>query len=210
MNTIYKTNYKNKIASPYQATYKKNTSSVGNRHPAQEEIDKCVKELNFTAVFSEDKEAVAMFKDKQNLIAFVCTLKLKKANGDVIVGQGRSMNILNQDNKYISRAVKSVWNYAFLDSVSKSARIIDAFQTEDKPISTYSKPVTVTGPISSYKAKEYAGTDSDSEMASEKQKSYLTMLLHSNINDEEECGRLESQLYSLTKSEASEMIQSFS
>lgn len=199
------TTYPSRVKSPYQSTYKKKEYKT-SKHPAYEEIEKCLGRFEFSATFTEDTEAKNMFKDTPNLIAFVCTLK----QGDTVIGIGRAMNALNQSNRYVEKSVQSVYNYSFLDSVSKATRILDSFSPASNVKTANSqvveKPI-VSGRVSSYKVKEISNTET--EMISEKQKRYLTELIYSSDSDMEEKERLVLQLQDLSKAEASDMIQEY-
>jgi hypothetical protein len=187
------TQYKNRVRSPY-ITSNKTATAVVDRHFAEEELAKSIGKFDFSATFTKDDEAVAMFKDTPHLVALVCTLKL----GNVIIGRGRAMNVLGPNNKYIGKAVQSVWNYAFLDSVSKASRIMDTLHLSSEAKSE-DKPVTTTS---------YEIADSTSELITDKQKSYLIELITTNIESEYERNSWISQLDEMTRSEASETIKS--
>ncbi len=193
MNTTYKT----KVASPYQPT-RKTAPVTSSKHPSKEDMAKYLGRFEFSADFEVDTSTVNTFKSINNLIAIVCTLKRKTDSGDyVVVGQGRAMNSLGQNNRYIEKAIKSVWNYAFLDSASKASRILDVF---DSPAD--SKIVTSAG----YTANDFGKP----EMITEKQRSYLLELVNtSSIISDEEKNHWSSTIDDLTKDEASGAIQSF-
>ncbi len=191
MNTIYKT----KVASPYQPT-RKTTPAVTKQHPAEAEIAKCMGAYDFTAVFEKDTHAKEMFKNIPNLIAFVCTIK----RGGVAIGQGKGMSVLNQANKYVEKTVQTVWNYALIDAISKTTRILDSFH------STTDFKMPEVAPLPSYEIKD----SYESEMITEKQRSYLLELVNtSSIISDEEKNHWSSTIDDLTKDEASEAIQSF-
>lgn len=183
MNTLYKT----KVASPYQPVRKTATPNVSKQHPAEPEIARCMGDYNFTALFEKDTQAYEMFKNIPNLIAFICTIK----KDGIAIGQGKGMSVLNQANKYVEKTVQTVWNYALIDAISKTTRILDAFHS-----------TTASG---DYSVKE----PYESEMITDKQRSYLLELINTNVSDNEERDRWSSQISEFTKEEASEAIQSF-
>jgi hypothetical protein len=191
------TEYHKSISSPYQST-RKTAPNISSKHPSKEDMAKYLGRFEFSADFEVDTSTINTFSSIDNLIAIVCTLKRKTKSGDyVVIGQGRAMNSLGQNNRYIEKAIRSVWNYSFLDSASKAGRILDAF---DSPAD--SKVVTSGG---------YTGNDfGKPEMITEKQKSFLLELVNtSSTIDEDERDRWSSQVDDLTKDEASEAIKSF-
>lgn len=187
------TKYQNRVKSPYIASNKTATATV-DRHFAEEELAKSIGKFDFSATFTKDDEALTMFKDTKNLIALTCTLRL----GNVIIGRGRAMNILSQNNRYVGKAVQSVWNYSFLDAVSKASRIMDTLH-----LTSEAKPEDANVTTASYEV-----ADSTSELITDKQKSYLIELINTNIENGYERDSWISQLDEMTRSEASETIQS--
>ena len=69
-----KTNYKPRIASPYQMTREK-TFSMRNKSPIQEEIEKNTGTFRLTIDVKEDKDTISSFKHIPHLISFITTLK---------------------------------------------------------------------------------------------------------------------------------------
>lgn len=58
------------------------------------------------------------------LISLVCTLKLK----DRVIVQGYGSSVLNQNNRYVQRAVHSAMNSAVADSVIRATKVLGTLQ----------------------------------------------------------------------------------
>lgn len=188
-----KTAYRPSIISPVQVMQKKTFDVQDKKHPVREEIAKCVGTYNITAVVEEDIQTQAIMKHIPGLISFLCTL----LRDGKVIAQGYGSSILNSSNKFLLRAVSSAFNSALADATIRATKVLDTFRNPDKS--------AVSAALDeAYEAKnrnEFMGI-------TEKQKSYLSELIHSNITDEEELNRWQSQIDQLTKDEASEAIQS--
>ena len=68
-----KTAYKPSIISPYQTMQKKTFDTRDKKHPAREEIERCVGTYNLTAVIEEDIQTQAIMRHVPGLISFLCT-----------------------------------------------------------------------------------------------------------------------------------------
>ena len=178
---------KYKIKSPYQPKAEK-------KDPLQAEIDKNVGSFTITAVVEEDKATRTSFRHIPGFIAYLCTLK----KGNAIIGVGRGSAILTRMNKWVDRAIRSAYAGSVIDAVIRATRTLDAMylQSNDQKNPGYLN-------------EETTEIDYTPEMASERQKSYLASLVHTNIEDEDERNQWLGDLESLTKEEASEKIQYF-
>ena len=188
-----KTAYKPSIISPYQTMQKKTFDTRDKKHPAREEIERCVGTYNLTAVIEEDIQTQAIMKIP-GLISFLCTL-LKDGR---VIAQGYGSSILSSTNKFFQRAVSSAFNSSLADATIRATKVLDTFRNPDKSAIS-------TALDEAYEAKsrnEFMGI-------TEKQKSYLHELIQINVTDEDERNRWESQINELSKDEASEAIQSF-
>ena len=188
-----KTAYKPSIISPYPAMQKKTFDTRDKKHPAREEIERCVGTYNLTAVIEEDIQTQAIMKIP-GLISFLCTL-LKDGR---VIAQGYGSSILSSTNKFFQRAVSSAFNSSLADATIRATKVLDTFRNPDKSAIS-------TALDEAYEAKsrnEFMGI-------TEKQKSYLHELIQINVTDEDERNRWESQINELSKDEASEAIQSF-
>lgn len=195
MNTIYKT----KVASPYQPPVKRDVFNVSNKnHPIKELIQKYTGIYNLTATFEEDKETAQKLSHFSGVVAFICTIR---KNGQV-VGIGRSHNILSPNNKFLGKVINASFSYSFIDAISKTTRAMDTFLV-DQNIPTQSVVATTDS--------NYVSKDSyESEMITEKQRSYLLELVNtSSIISDEEKNHWSSTVDDLTKDEASNAIKSF-
>lgn len=197
MNTA---TYKPRIASPYQQITRNHPFDISSpKHPVRAEITKHVGKYNLTATFKEDTATTSMFKHIPGLVAFVCTIE---HNGDV-VGIGRSNAVISETSKYFDRIIQGAWGYSLIDAVSKMTRTVDTLRTSpNKPLYDYEKEAMIDD---AYKVKDSQGV----EMITDKQKSYLLELIHTNITREDERTKRSSQIAEFTKEEASRAIQSF-
>ncbi len=183
MNT---TTYKNRIPSPFQ-TMRKN--EFARKDPLREEIEKNIGTFNLSVTVEEDKDTLALFKHVPGpIIAYIATLR----KGSEIVGIGRGSAILSRINKFVDRAVRYAFNASLIDSVVHSAKMLDALYLKGAGVS-----------------EEVNSMDYPSELATERQKSYLRELISVNVIDDKERDQWESQIDELTKDEASEKIQFF-
>jgi hypothetical protein len=193
------TKYQHQVKSPYQATTaRREVFDVTNKnHPVREIIGRYTNSsINLTLSFEEDRETVSKLKN-DSIVAFTCIIR----KGDRILGIGRGHSSLSPVNKYLERTVYTALNYSMIDSLSKATRVLDAFHTgQNLPLQSMVEPVV---------SKGYEMRDSySSDKISEKQKSYLQELISMNVDEDEREGML-TQLDDLTRSEASDMIQSF-
>lgn len=197
MNTV---TFKPRIASPYQVAKKHPFDISASNHPVRKEILKHVGAYELTATFKEDTATTSMFKHIPGLIAFVCTLE----QGGRVVGIGRSNAVISETSKYFERVIQTAWSYSLIDSVSKMTRTIDTLQTvPSKPSYDYQKEAMIDD---AYKARDSYRAE---EMATEKQKKFLSELIHTNIRNEDERNLRVSQIDEFTRQEASKAIQSF-
>ena len=188
-----KTAYKPSIISPYQTMQKKTFDTRDKKHPAREEIERCVGTYNLTAVIEEDIQTQAIMKIP-GLISFLCTL-LKDGR---VIAQGYGSSILSSTNKFFQRAVSSAFNSSLADATIRATKVLDTFRNPDKSA------------ISSALDDAYEARSKNEFMGiTEKQKSYLFELIQTNVDDKEERHRWESQIGQLSKDEASEAIQNF-
>lgn len=195
MNTKYTSN--KRIASPYQPAIKRDVFNVSMAsHPVREIINACVGSFALTATFVEDRETVTKLENP-SIIAFLCTIR----KGDKIIGIGRGHTALSPTNKFVERNIFSALNFSLIDAISKCTRVLNTFHTgQDLPLQSVVEPVVGKG----YNTKDSYNAD----MISDKQKSYLQELINVNLDGEERESAIQT-LDDLTRTEASEMIQSF-
>lgn len=180
MNTAYKPRF----ASPYQVA-KPSTKVKSSESPIQEEIARCTGTYNLSATFEEDKETKKVFDHVHGLVSFLCTLR----NGEKVIGQGRGTSVISRANRFVERNVRFSANASLIDAIVRSTKILDTFYPD----------VEVQAQNQNY---EFVAI-------TEKQKKYLFELIQTNIADEEERKKIEGQLDSLSKEEASSAIQRF-
>ncbi|MBU1557810.1 hypothetical protein KKC45_02515 [Patescibacteria group bacterium] len=195
-----KTIYKNKVESPYQNMSKKAYDFQNPKHPINEEIIKNTGTLNLTATVKQDSPTLSVLKATPGVVAFVCTLM----KDNVVLGEGRSHTIINQNNKYFERSIRFTSNASIIDSVVKSIKTMDALFLNK---TNQEKEIVTDEDI--HEAKLEMEREENKENITDKQKSFLTQLVNTNIADEDEKGRFLSNIPDLTKSEANKAIQSF-
>jgi hypothetical protein len=159
------------------------------KHPIREEIEKHLGVYDITATFEEDMQTSSVF-NHPGLIAYLCTLKI----GSRVIGQGRGMSVLSQSNRYINNSVKFAFSSALTDACVRAGKFPNAFSNDE------------AGPVPSF------GMNSDSYsaatyQASDKQKDFLRGLIDSKVDDEDEKNEMLSNLDTMSKQDASEMIQ---
>jgi hypothetical protein len=154
-------------------------------HPIKAEIAKNIGSYSFVATFEEDREALAAFNNP-GLIAYKCVLKTSDGR---VLGIGHGINVLSMENRYLSKSVKWAHSGAFIAAVTNAVK----FPTLDG-----SPAVSDFGVGNSEIASAFMATD--------KQKSYLRELIMS-LPEEDGREELLSNLDSMTKEDASEMIQ---
>ncbi|MEK7606273.1 MAG: hypothetical protein AAB458_01615 [Patescibacteria group bacterium] len=183
------TTYKPRIPSPFQVTRKPYYQKEMPQDTVRGEITKLLGTYQFSATFEEDTQTAATLKHIPGIIAFVCTIK----KGDQVIGQGRGTSVINQNNRFIVRTIGYAFNASIVDAIVRSTKILDIFRPDAKPHS-------------------WGGADTPEDSfvgITDKQKSYLTELIQSNVADEDEREGWLSQLSELTKDEASQAIQRF-
>ena len=160
------------------------------KDPLREEIEKNIGTFNLSVTVEEDTDTLSLFKHVPGpIIAYIATLR----KGSEVVGIGRGSAILSRINKFVDRAVRYAFNASLIDSVVHSAKMLDALYLKSD-----------TGAIEEMNKMDYP-----SELATERQKSYLRELINVNVIDDKEKDQWESQIDELTKDEASEKIQFF-
>lgn len=175
-----------RIASPYQI--KKDVFNVNNKnHPVHEEVQKCLGSYDLAITFEEDADTIRMFENIPGLVAFLCTVR----KGDKIIGQGRGSAVLNRMNRFVERTVRTAFNASVVDAIIRSTKILDAMHPDADT------------------ALQNMATGYELEGITEKQRSYLTELVHLNVTNEDERTQWESQMDQFTKEEASRAIQAF-
>lgn len=187
-----KTAYQPSIISPVQMMQKKTFDTRDKKHPAREEIERCVGTYNITAVVEEDIQTQAIMKHIPGLISFLCTL----LRDGKVIAQGYGSSILNSSNKFLLRAVSSAFNSALADATIRATKVLDTFRNPDKSASS-----------AALDEADEAKNRNESMPITEKQKSYLFELIQTNVDNEDDRHRWESQIDQLSKVEASEAIQ---
>lgn len=156
----------------------------GEEHPAREAIQQCLGNHTLTAVIEEDMTTLATMKHIDGLVAFLCTL----TKDGKVISQGHGSVVLGPNNRFIQRAIASAFNSALADAVIRATKVLDTFRGKTEGEDSYNDV---------------------SEPATEKQRDYLRQLIYTNVDNDDERERWESQLTELTKSEASKAIENF-
>ena len=162
------------------------------RHPARALIEQCLGKYSLECVVEEDVSATAVMR-QPGLIAFLSTL-LRDGR---VLAQGRGSAILNKANRYLDRAVRSAFNSSISDAAIRATKVLDTF---------IANPIDEQALEEAYQARDVG---SPPPMITDKQRSYLTELIHINISEERERGRMMSDMDSLTREQASEAIANF-
>jgi len=152
-------------------------------HPIKAEIAKNIGSFTFVARFEEDREAIDAFKN-EGLIAYRCLLSTPDGK---IIGIGHGLNVLSQENKWLSKSVKWAHSGAFIAAVTNAVKF----------------PDLSGNPTPDFGANSIASAF----MATEKQKDYLKELIDMNVTNDEERDQLLSNLDTMSRSDASELIQ---
>lgn len=153
-------------------------------HPIKAEIQKNVGSFTFTATFEEDREALAAFKN-EGLIAYRCILATPDGR---TLGIGHGLNVLSQENRYLSKSVKWAHSGALIAAVTNAVKFPDL---SGNPTSDFGLG---------------GGDIASAFMATDKQKSYLKELIM-GLPEENEREELLANLDSMSKEDASELIQ---
>ena len=153
------------------------------KHPIREEIERHLGSFDMTAVFEEDIQSASLYKNP-GVIAYVCTLK----QGDRVIGQGRGITVLSSENKYLGRNVKFAFTSALTDAIVRASKFPDMFAINGDSMPTF-------------------GLSPEVFLATPKQKDFLKELIDMNVADDEERNHLLSNLSSMSKEDASELIQ---
>jgi hypothetical protein len=167
-----------------QGNYAPEPKSVVEAHPIKAEIAKNIGSFTFTATFEEDREALAAFKN-EGLIAYRCILATPEGK---TIGIGHGLNVLSAENRYLSKSVKWAYSGALIAAVTNAVKFPDLS----------GNPTSDFGLNSSEIASAFMATD--------KQKSYLKELIM-GLPEEDEREELLSNLDSMSKEDASELIQ---
>lgn len=169
---------------------KKQMSDVQDgEHPAQKEIRRVVGTYQLTATVEEDKQTLATLGHIPGLIAFICNIK----RGGELIGTGRGSAVLNGMNKFIARTVHFAFNSSVLNAVAQSTKAIDS----------------MVNPSSDLDIEEAEPENVIRERISDKQRSYLTTLVHKNVRDESTLTWWMNQINEMDTKQASDAIKSF-
>ncbi len=172
----------------YQGNYASVSEPQPEEHPIRTEINRHVGTYDISCVFEEDVQSATLY-NHPGLIAYICTLK----QGDRVIGEGRGMSVLSQSNRYIGKSVKFAFNSALIDAVVRTSKFPEIFRTSVTTAPSFGLP------SEAYGAEQYLATD--------KQKSYLKELVDYEISDEDERNQILGNLDTMTKEDASELIQ---
>ena len=148
---------------------------------------------NIVAVVEEDTQTLDAMKQTTGLISFLCTI----TKNNNVLAQGRGSAILSPTNRFINRAVYSAFNSALADGFIRSTKVLDTFRTNAEE----SGAGVALG-------EAYQADSVESTPATLRQLEYLKQLLQVNA-DEEVRDKWMSNLDTLTKFEASELIQQY-
>lgn len=165
-----------------QGNYASMQPSQPEVHPIKAEIEKNIGSFTFVARFEEDNEAKQAF-NHGGLIAYRCVLSTPDGR---TLGIGHGLNVLSQQNRYISKSVKWAHSGALIAAVTNAVKFPDL---SGSPTSDFGMNQDI--------ASEFMATD--------RQKSYLTELI-GNLSDESEREELMSELGTMSKERASELI----
>lgn len=158
-------------------------ASEPTQHPIKAEIAKNLGSFSFTATFEEDREAIAAFKNK-GLIAYRCILATPEGR---TLGIGHGLNVLSQENRYLSKAAKWAHGGAFISAVSNAVKFPDL---SGNPTPDFGANQDITSAF----------------MATDKQKSYIRELIASKVPHEEQ-EEWYAKVDTMSKEDASEAIQ---
>jgi len=186
--TNYKKDYNKKTISPFHQQMQAKVYDYTNpKHPVREAINKNLGSFSLTVKINEDKETLSLFKTP-GLVALLCTLE----KDGRIVGEGRGSSRISQDNRYFEKSIRYAFNASILDAIAKSVKTLDVLHPNKGEIEeVYKTKAIKTEPIT------------------EKQREYLTQLIHSNVADEDTKQEWESNLEDFSRNEASDAIQKF-
>lgn len=200
-----KTNYKPRIASPYQMTQEKTFRVRDKKSPVQEEIEKNTGTFNISVEVKEDKETISSFKHISNLVSFITTLKNEK---NEVVGIGRGSAVVNRLNKFIERTVRFAYNASLIDAMVRSTKILDALYIT--PVKQENIEVPDEADLEGRDRPAFFGDEDMPKIATEKQREFLNRLIDEKCDDdstkEEYLGQLNSPY--LSKFDCSNLINS--
>lgn len=172
---------------PVELMMKKATDTQDKEHPVRKEIERVIGSYQLEARVEEDTETISTLA-RQGVIAFLCTVK----RDGQIIGIGRGSAVLNQNHKFIERTVHSAFNSCLLSAIAQSSKCLDAVVNPHN-ISVDETPA-----------------DGNSEMATTKQKDFLTQLVNKKVRDESVVGWWMENIGTMTKNDASTAIQELS
>lgn len=154
-------------------------------HPIKAEIAKNLGSFTFTATFEEDREALNAFNN-EGLIAYRCILSTPEGR---TLGIGHGLNVLSKENRYLSKSVKWAHGGALISAVTNAVKFPDLSGNPTPNFGLGNQDIT----------SEF--------MATAKQKSYIKELVDYSIGDEDERNQILGNLDTLTKEDASDLIQ---
>lgn len=167
------------------------------KDPLQEEIEKNIGTFNLTVLVEKDTELMNTFKHIPNFIAFKTILK--KDNQVISIGSGSA--VLNQYNKFLSRTVRFAYGSSIVDAVVRSVKVLDALSIMPN--------TQKENDLEGRDKQAFYGDEDMPQVATEKQRNFLTKLVNEQCDDgdakEEYLKQLESPY--LSKFECSELIQ---
>jgi len=166
------------------------------RSPIDEEVAKNIGEFTLVVRTEVDREAISLFPQIPNLVAFKTTLK----RGNEVIGIGTGSSVLNQFNKFLGRTVRFAYNSSIIDAIIRSTKILDAIYV--MPTIQKQNEVDLEG----RDKQVFFGEEDLPQVATEKQKSFLKKLIDKcdNSNKKEYLTQLSSPY--LSKFECSKLI----
>jgi len=154
-----------------------------NDHPIRQQVRALCGTYSLSATFSEDTGALETLKTP-GLIAIKCVLN--KDNKPVGIGHGSS--VISRINKGVERSIFGCLNGAMMSAVNSACKTLDSLRLQE--------------------AEKLPATAKDivDEQITDKQQSLLSELIYDRIQNEGEREKWLSQMQTLTKADAGELI----
>src|SRR3990167_7509319 len=190
------TNYKARpVRSPFQPhpaqqMQKKTLDTQDEGNPIRLMLQKlCQPNLNLCASFSPDIGVMSALNKTPGLIAVKCELSLEGRP----LGIGHGSTAVSRLNKGLDRALYSCLNGALMSAINSACKSLDVIRLEG----------TQEQLGEAYRAPQ----GQETQLASDKQKSYLRELILLNAEDDTDRQERINALSELTKEEASAQIR---
>ena len=156
--------------------------------------------FGLTASFERDFDSLKSFPDAKGLVIFKCTLT--RADGSV-AGEGRGAAVLERNNNDINKCIKMSEKSSFVSATLRATFLSSDFTQDLDTLPEFRDHFKTDEEVEAIKQAN------EPLMPTDRQLSYITQLIHTNISDEDQRESALNELQTADRHQVSEMIANF-